>query len=404
MGALVEMMKFVLYLAYSLTILRSDGGVSVNNPYYCYSQDPIRPQIGMFATTTPYEVVRGRHIDANVSNCTPSKFWMWSRHGARLPARSEVARILDDKDRLHGDILKNYEAGRASLCASDFELLRNWQFHPNITLENDQDLTTSGWNELKDSATRLQAAFPTLLTNEYSPSRYFFRPSATQRTLDSLRAFADGLFGPNGSDEVLFEEAPVPDLLLVPYENCELYSEVIRVYAEQMAFAEGPEFQEMLSQVSAKLGFHGSQHLRANEIETIMMICKYEQLWALNSTSPFCAAFSIANHQVHEYYKDLEYYFRYGYGHTNYRTLFENFNCHLLQDLLRFFQSNDPSDHTVRVFNGHLVSLQILLVTFGALEDKTPLNRHNFAQQTNRMWRGSVITPMAANLVVVRYE
>ncbi|CRK92187.1 CLUMA_CG005701, isoform A [Clunio marinus] len=208
----------------------------------------------------------------------------------------------------------------------------------------------------------------------------------------------------NGFEEVDFAVAPERDLLLVPYENCDLYNDVIRVFVEQLAFADGPEFQEMLTQVSAKLGFHGAQQLRSDEIETLMNICKYEMLWDVESPSAMCSAFSVGNHQVDEYHKDVDSYFRYGYGYTDYRTLFENLNCHLIQEMLRFLKSNLRTNHVARIFNGHLVSLKMILVTFGAFEDENPLTRHNFAQQAFRQWKASIISPMGANLGVIRYD
>lgn len=213
------------------------------------------------------------------------------------------------------------------------------------------------------------------------------------------------MFGFNGFEQVEFEEIPEDDVLLRPYDFCPLYSNVTREFTERDAFAEGPEYQEMLTQVSSKLGFHGSNHLRAEEVETLANICRFEQIWSLNSQSPLCAAFSIANHRVLEYYDDLSYFYRYGYGRGAYRRLFENMSCEVMQDLLRFFDpESQASDQKVKLYNAHISSVQLLLVTLGALEDDALLSRHNFAQQTFRNWRISVITPMAANLVVIQYE
>lgn len=387
-----------------LPCILSHASVSMHNPFYCYAEDPIRPQIGMFATKSTYETNRGRHIDPNVSTCNPSKFWLLSRHGTRLPSRSDLGRIFEYNERLHRDIVSNYNKGRTSLCASDIALIRNWRFDPNITIEMEQYLTVAGWNELQGLAQRYQTAFPLLLPSNYSSNHYFFRTTDRQRTLASLRAFADGLFGYNGYEQVRFEDIPEPDFLLRPYDNCPLYDEVTDIPVEQNAFVEGPEYQEMVTQVSIKLGFHGSHSLRAVEVETLAAICKYEQIWDINSTSPLCASLSIANHQVLEYFEDLDYYYGVGYGYKNYRKLFENLNCHLMQDMLNFLQSNEPNDYTAKMFSTHSSVLQLILVTFGAFEDEVQLNRHNFAQQTMRLWKSSLIAPMGANLAVIRYE
>lgn len=396
------MFRLFYLLIISSLFLLTNGGVSMHNNYYCYSKDPIRPQNGMFSTKTAYETNRGRNIDATVSSCTPSKFWLVNRHGTRLPSLSDLTKIFAHNERLHQAILRNYESGRTSLCASDYELIRDWKFDPNITFANEQFLTVSGWNELLGIAQRYQSAFPSLLPTTYSRSDYFFRSTATQRTIGTLRAFADGLFGYNGYQQVEFADIDEPDVLLRPYNFCPLYSDIPDIRREQNEFVEGPEYQEMITQVSRKLGFHGSHILTAEEVETLTIICRFEQIWDTNSTSPLCAGFSVANHQVNEFWEDLYYYYRWGYGQTNYRRLFENLGCHLIQDMLRFLQSNDSSK--ARLFSAHLPTIQLALVSFGALEDSVLLTRHNFAQQTLRLWKSSLITPMAANLAVIRYE
>lgn len=388
----------------SLIIILTEGGVSVHNPFYCHSQDPIKPQIGMFAIHSPYETIRGQSIDRNASTCNPSKFWMLSRHGTRLPNANELTNILEHNERLHREILSNYEQGRTSLCASDIDLLKNWRFDPNITFENVQHLTSAGWNEFEGLAQRYQAAFPSILPSTYSPNDYFFRTTGAHRTARSLHAFSDGLFGVDGHEQVQFEDVPEQDHVLSPYVNCPLYQQIIAIRQEQNGFREGPEYAEMSSQISAKLGFHGSHALRNSEVEMLFLICKYEQIFDLNSTSPFCAALSVANHQVYEYFWDLDIYYRVGYGHSNYRRLFANINCFLMQDMLRFLQSNGGNDHKARIFNSNMADSVLFLLNFGAFEGDIALTRHNFAQQSNRLWKSSQITPMGANLAVIRFE
>ncbi|KAJ6644593.1 Multiple inositol polyphosphate phosphatase 1 [Pseudolycoriella hygida] len=392
----------VLLLTFSFAL--TNGSVSVHNPFYCYADDPIKPQHGMFSTTSAYETTRGDSVDAGVSSCTPSKFWLITRHGTRLPSLSDLTLIFRHNENLHSDIVRNFESGRTSLCASDINLIKEWKFDPNITFENEQFLTVSGWNEARQVAERYQSAFPSLLPSTYSRDTYFFRSTATQRTIGTLHAFADGLFGFNGHEQVEFEDIAQPDVLLRPYQFCPLYDEIANIRAEQNAFVEGPEYQEMIVQVSQKLGFHGSHVLRAEEIQTLSILCRFEQIWDMNATSPLCAAFSIANFQVMEYWSDLYYYYRWGYGQRNYRRLFENLPCHLIQDMLHFIRSEDANDNRVRIFGAHLPSLYLTLVSFGAFDGDAPLNRHNFAQQTFRMWKSSNITPMAANLAVIRYD
>ncbi|KAJ6634878.1 Multiple inositol polyphosphate phosphatase 1 [Pseudolycoriella hygida] len=304
----------------------------------------------------------------------------------------------DGMDPIHEEILSNYNRGRTSLCSTDFELIRNWQFDPNITLELSQYLTSAGWNEMEGIGRRYQAAFPSILT-PYTPNDYRFRSSDFQRTQVSLHAFADGVFGVNGHEQINLEEIIGPDYLLRGYSFCPLYNEIITNLAERDAFREGPEYQQMTGEVSAKLGFHGSHALRNLEVATLALTCKYEQIWNMNATSALCSAFSVANRQVIEYYEDLEFYYRVGPGKTEYRRLFEN-----MQDLLGFLQSTDESDHKARVYSGHVTILPMILMNLGAFETDERLTQFNFAQQTQRAWRAGMVMPMGANLAVIRYD
>lgn len=61
-----------------------EATVLINNPNYCYSADPIHPQIALlFSGPTPYDSVRGQWINPIVSQCKASRIWYLGRHGAR---------------------------------------------------------------------------------------------------------------------------------------------------------------------------------------------------------------------------------------------------------------------------------------------------------------------------------
>lgn len=396
------MFSITRLLLLSLAIVLTECGVSVHDPFYCYTQDPIRPQNEWFGFHTGYETIRGRNINANVSTCNPSKFWLLSRHGTRWPNPTELNNIWAI-DPVHEEILSNYNRGRTSLCASDIELVRSWQFDPNITVERAQYVSVAGWNEVEGIARRYQAAFPTILSSTYSRNDFLFRSSNYQRTQFSLQAFADGLFGANGHQDVDFITIQ-PDYLLRAYTMCPLYNEVVGSLPERDAFREGPEYQQMTLQVSAKLGFHGSHALRNNDVNTLSLICKYEQIWYPNETSALCSAFSVANRQVIEYIEDLDLYHRLGPGKAEYRRLWQNLVCFNMQDLMQFLVSNDPDDHKARIYSGHVVLLPMVLSNLGAFATDEPLTQHNFAQQTARAWRAAQVIPMAANLAVIRFE
>lgn len=172
---------------------------------------------------------------------------------------------------------------------------------------------------------------------------------------------------------------------------------------EADAFLTGPEFRETMSQVNAKLGFIGANQLSVQSIRTIWDICRFEKNIDLSVPSAWCTAFSVANNQVFEYHADLDYFYRNGYGVPN-RRLVENLSCGLVQNMLRYLQSSNVDEEPARIFGTHSSVLQLFLVALGAFEDNDLLTRHNLAQQMNRQWRTSWISPKGANLAIVRYE
>lgn len=71
-----------------------------------------------------------------------------------------------------------------------------------------------GEKELKLLAERMQKRFPKLLTNTYDSGRYYFKYTATQRTLKSAHSFASGLFGDDHVNDIDFPEALDEDPVL----------------------------------------------------------------------------------------------------------------------------------------------------------------------------------------------
>ena len=110
------------------------------------------------------------------------------------------------------NVVDNYEAGRTTLCAADFQLIRDWQLDPNLTVANSNLFTVSGWNIMQGLGQRYRERYPTLLPAQYDRQRFIFRHTRQQRTQGSIRAFAEGLFG--SFENVEFEPVPENDTFL----------------------------------------------------------------------------------------------------------------------------------------------------------------------------------------------
>jgi hypothetical protein len=115
---------------------------------------------------------------------------------------------------VQANVNASYNAGRTTLCADDFNLIRDYVVDSNVTIENESLLTVRGWNSMMNLAQRFQNSFPTLLPSDYNRTQFLFRHTFRQRSQGSIRAFTDGLFGGNAFERVVFEDIPVQDTLL----------------------------------------------------------------------------------------------------------------------------------------------------------------------------------------------
>lgn len=271
--------------------------------------------------------------------------------------------------------------------------------------------TEAGVVAMQNIARRFQQVFPDILTEAYTVNRFHFRHTESERTNTSIRAFATGLFGDAGSQNVVYEDVPERDWLLRPFDFCpEFRAEVENWDAQREAFRQGPEFQELLGNVNRKLGFHGPNPLSFDTIYVMWEWCRYEtgSTFEFSNSetgedSVWCVPFSVADHLVFEYFEDLGHFYFSGYGVRNQRLL-ENLNCGLMQDLLNLIDSNDDGDAVARIFVSYTQEVQSMLVALGSFRDTWPLHQHNYAQQMGRHWLTSLIASHASNLAVIRYE
>lgn len=63
----IEMKVVIVAVAVLSAALLVEGQLSMNNPNYCYSSDPVRPQNGMHSTQASYEAIRRPSVNPSVS-------------------------------------------------------------------------------------------------------------------------------------------------------------------------------------------------------------------------------------------------------------------------------------------------------------------------------------------------
>lgn len=125
--------------------------------------------------------------------------------------------------------------------------------------------------------------FPKLFNTQYSSENYEFSHTETSRTKESFQNFADELFGTmaHKSIKTIKENAH----LLRPYMGCDSYQIFsVKAQMEKIKFEKTREFQEMLKEISMRLGLKGI--LPIETVWAIWLACVFE---SSNENSPWCA-------------------------------------------------------------------------------------------------------------------
>jgi multiple inositol-polyphosphate phosphatase / 2,3-bisphosphoglycerate 3-phosphatase len=286
------------------------------------------------------------------------------------------------------------------LCADDLELLKKWRFDQNLTSTYGDYLTVQGWNDLKYMALDYQRTFQTVFDERYSPEKFKFGYSDTQRTEASYKAFLEGLFGPNADSIIHTSPEGNNSILLRPYESCpefDAQSEKAKDKdSEYVKFQQTDVYKKAAEAISTRLGY--KYVLNAKQIDTIWDMCRFDQAWYLQDESPWCAAFTPEHVYVLEYLEDLKYYYKASYG----SYLSSNLMCAAVKDMVVNLKS-EQGPKVVAYFS-HASAIQLFLTSLGYAQDKEPLRADNYQQMKYRKFRASVWSPFASNLAVVKYE
>ncbi|XP_066585297.1 multiple inositol polyphosphate phosphatase 1-like [Prorops nasuta] len=372
---------------------------------YCFAQEE-DPYL-LMGTKTAYDFVRsGRTGYQSVPNCEPLQVWMTSVHGTSYPTPSEINGLLNLTE-IRNHIIHNHEnRGNGRLCNNDLEYLKRWNYNPYVTSSADS-LTRQGYEDMKLLARRIQSGFRELLqpvSAEINSMNYKLKAAQGQTTQSSMESFMEGLFGsPNA---VVPEMSPVNDTLLSTHKRCTVWNENSDGNdfdnEQRKQFDDGQEFQNLLQNVSRRLGFlYG---LSKDSILAMYDMCRYEKSWQITRLSTWCAVFSKDELRLLEYREDLNYYYIGGYG----RDINNRLGCPLVQDMMSHFRSLEEGRVTREprgiFYFTDVISFQNLLTSLEVAKDDMPLLYHNYRQMVRRQWRTSLISPFAANIAAVFYK
>lgn len=333
--------------------------------------------------------------------------------------------------------LKYFIRPNSELCQRDFELLQNWTSDPTLIPMTLSDRVTilhlfknnhnflkinfylKGRIELRYIARNFKRMFPQIFNTSYTPANYIFSHTETTRTEESFQNFADGLFGQMAHKSI--QTIRENKRLQRPFIGCKSY----RAYSgnadyEMSKFQKTNEFQEILKEVSLRLGMKGVLPIRS--IWAMWIACVFE---SSDENSPWCAvskffkfnfflllnlrmkskthtqqAFTKKHMEMFEYAQDLKDYYLNSYGH---RKTNDKLTCLLIQDMLRKMDNINDTPIVTAYFN-HATTLFLLLTSLGTFEDLDGLRYNNYDRQYLRQFRGSEMSPFAGNIAVVRYQ
>lgn len=349
-------------------------------------------------TKTGYRWIQNENSDAiSYSDCELSKIWGIIRHGTRLPGDDTISKMQLKLTSMQQNIIDNFNSDKSSLC--NISKFTAWQ----LKLHNDlveKSLTEEGGEELFKLGVRMRDRFPSLLKQKYDNDTFKFKYTPTQRTQESAFQFVEGLFGREDSVEVAYEESQKRDPILRFYKACDKWRETVdknpEAYEEQQKFEQSKLFQEMVEQVSKRLGFE--EKISSDDIKLMYTTCGFETAWFPNEVSPWCTIFTEKDLQILEYNEDLEYYWIDGHGFS----LTEYIACVAFKDMYHTLSSK--SKHDVVFYFTHSGTVLKILAHLKIYNDSVSPRHDNFHQMSNRKWRVSKIDAFGTNLVFAKFK
>ncbi|CAL1684595.1 unnamed protein product [Lasius platythorax] len=347
---------------------------------------------------TPYRCV-ANYDDSSLqyADCVEKKIWLILRHGTRYPGKKYIPRMINDLPQLQRIILENYENNITSLSADDAALFKKWKL--SITQRNMMKLAVEGENEMIDLGERYQARFPSLMPEAYNNQTYRFRYTSTQRTEESAKHFAVGLFGWHNSQNIWYPAPIYRDPVIRFYKACPRWRQEVdknsNTTLEKTKFLDSKIVKDMLNNIKKRIG-HNIDYEIAHLMYTM---CAFETAWNQSMVSPWCKIFSLNDFKIFEYAEDLELYWIDGYG---YPLTYEQ-ACSALKDMFNFFGSKEGP--TTTAYFTHSGTILKLLALLGVAKDTHPLMHDSFIlHKDKRAWRSSIIDTFASNMAFILYD
>ncbi|XP_004077143.1 multiple inositol polyphosphate phosphatase 1 [Oryzias latipes] len=321
------------------------------------------------------------------------------RHGTRYPTSKNARKM----QKLYGVVKSDAKAKHGWLQ----EILTRWTMW--YTEDMDGRLVQKGVEDLRHLAVRFSKLFPSLISQEnLRGGRITFITSSKHRCVNSTLSFKAGLTHLWGIKDMEFDHA-VNDALMRFFEQCSRFVEEVdnnpSAMTETDKFKQGPEMKRVQQKIADRLEV--PYNLITDDMaEAAFYLCAYE--FAIKTeNSPWCRLFDEADAQVMEYANDLKQFWKRGYGFE----INSKASCVLFHDVFTRLEkavteikSGQQVSEAVTIQVGHAETLLPLLTLLGFFKDSDALRSANFASQSQRSFRTSLMLPYAANFVLVLYD
>lgn len=357
---------------------------------YCYSDE--QKVADMLSSKSPYAKLRGNMTKKDLvpESCHPVQLWHLVRHGSRYPSEKAIQDFVNILPELRARIV-NVCKGCGKLCSSDKKLISYWQSNLNESIA--QTLAPEGAYQQEEISSKFLNLFPEILPDTFATEDYKFRYTATQRTRESALAYARGAFGSH-AESIHMPEPTDPDPLLQFDKVCSKY--VAEVELNDAAMREERLFQigSQMERVVSRVGERAGVKFTSVEVGIMYEACRYYTAWDPETPSAWCGVFTKSDLKVLEYWQDLKYYYKSGYGHRiNYEQA-----CRLVQDLVRTFRRRVEKGEGPRgvFYFTHLDAYLKLMARLGMFWDNTTLTHEDI--KAKRLWRTSIVGPFSANV------
>ncbi|XP_050423416.1 uncharacterized protein LOC126835150 [Adelges cooleyi] len=343
-----------------------------------------------FGTKTAYKFVSAKEIfvPPSLRDYKPIQIFTLSRHATTSTTKYFYDNQLPKLYDLKGKITK-----KAKMTQIDIQAIMNWQ--PSIEFKpNDKELIPKGRVEIKELALRVREAFPDLFEQS---NNYAALTMEDERCRESGTIFLQTVY-----DDTTITDVPKcnnDDFFLTIKNIIPAKPLAEGVEYESQKFKKGDSMKKVVERVNVKMG---SDDITLREVLMMYEVCRYEIAFDDGSIPPWCSVFCQEDLEIIEYFDELYWDSRFGYGNPHNLKVACPMALRLLQTLEeKINRKEGPSGVFHYAHRSNMVNLYLI---FGVGKDDSPLTASNFIEMKNRKWIASKLCPWAANFMAVLFK